>query len=157
MLIPIDGAQAEHVVDDDVHDVLVRDLLKGLRLAVKMDCCHPESILDLPYTYYINGDLQVIENNKIKGISKIIYSGVRFAFDGNETKATSFKEGFQFLMAGVKGRNSDANGKAMETRSTDADAISFSGCKDFQTTADAQIGSQATGPMSYVLRPHQVA
>jgi len=113
--------------------VLVRGLLKGLRPTVKMDCCHPESILNLPYTYNINGDLQVIENNKIKGISKITYSGVRFAFDGNKTKATSFKKGFQFLMAGVKGRNSDASGKAMETRSTDADVISFSGCNDFQT------------------------
>jgi len=151
-LIPLDYAQAGHIVDDDIHDVLVRGLPKGVRLTAIMDCCHSESILDLPYTYNINGALEVIENNKTKGISKIISSGVRFAFDGNKTKATaSLKEGFQFVMAGAKGGNSDAREKTIKTRSTDADVISFSGCKDSQTSADAQIGGQATGAMSYAL------
>jgi hypothetical protein len=39
----------------------------------------------------------------------------------------------------------------METRSTEADVISFSGCKDSQTSADATIGGEATGAMTYAL------
>jgi len=151
-LIPLDYAHAGQIVDDEVHDVLVRGLPKGVRLTAIMDCCHSESVLDLPYSYNINGDLEIIENNRSEGISKIISTGVRFAFDGNKKKAqASLKESFQLLMAGGKGGDSAAREKTILTRSTDADVISFSGCKDSQTSADAQIGGQATGAMSYAL------
>mmetsp|Transcript_33978 Transcript_33978/g.38668 ORF Transcript_33978/g.38668 Transcript_33978/m.38668 type:complete len:350 (+) Transcript_33978:58-1107(+) len=151
-MIPLDYAQAGHIVDDDVHDVLVRGLPKGVRLTAIMDCCHSGSILDLPHSYNINGDLEIVENNRNMGISKIISTGVRFAFDGNKKKATaSLHEGMKLLMAGGNGGNSDAREKTIQTRSTDADVISFSGCKDSQTSADAQIGGQATGAMSYAL------
>jgi len=111
-LIPLDYAQAGQIVDDEVHDVLVRGLPKGVRLTAIMDCCHSESVLDLPYSYNINGDLEIIENNMNEGISKIISTGVRFAFDGNKNKAqASFKESFQLLIAGRKGGDSAAREK----------------------------------------------
>lgn len=37
-----------------------------------------------------------------------------------------------------------------ETRTSNADVISWSGSKDSQTSADATIGGTATGAMSYV-------
>lgn len=46
-LIPVDYQSAGHIVDDEVHDVLVRGLPKGVRLTGIMDCCHSETILDL--------------------------------------------------------------------------------------------------------------
>lgn len=151
-LIPLDYATAGQIVDDEVHDVLVRGLPKGVRLTAIMDCCHSESVLDLPYSYNVNGNLEIVENNKNEGISKILSTGVRFAFDGNKTKAVAnLKEGFQLITAGAKGGDSAAREKTIKTRSTDADVISFSGCKDSQTSADAQIGGQATGAMSYAL------
>lgn len=151
-LIPLDYATAGQIVDDEMHDVLVRGLPKGVRLTAIMDCCHSESILDLPYSYNINGDLEIVENNKNEGISKILSTGVRFAFDGNKSKArASLQQGFELLKAGGNGGNSAAREKTIKTRSTDADVISFSGCKDSQTSADAQIGGEATGAMSYAL------
>lgn len=55
------------------------------------------------------------------------------------------------LMQGDKGGNSAAREKAVQTRSTEADVIQFSGCKDHQTSADAHIDGKATGAMSYAL------
>ena len=151
-LIPVDYKQAGHIVDDEVHDVLVRGLPKGVRLTSIMDCCHSESILDLPYIYTVNGDLQIIETSKNEGIATLVGAGTRFLLDGNKTKAiASIKEGMKHLMSSTSGGNSAAREKTIKTRSTEADVIQFSGCRDSQTSADAQIGGEATGAMSYAL------
>ena len=60
-------------------------------------------------------------------------------------------DGIKLLMKGDKGGNSKARKKTEKTRSTDADVIMFSGCKDSQTSADAHIDGEATGAMSYAL------
>lgn len=39
---------------------------------------------------------------------------------------------------------------ARQTRTSSADVISWSGCKDDQTSADTQEAGQSTGAMSYV-------
>jgi len=151
-LVPVDYQKAGQIVDDEVHDVLVRGLPKGVRLTAIMDCCHSESILDLPYVYNINGDLQIIETSKNEGISKLVGAGARFLMDGNKKKAmTSVTQGMKLMMNSGKGGDSAAREKTIKTRSTEADVIMFSGCKDSQTSADANIGGQATGAMSYAL------
>lgn len=151
-LCPVDYASAGQIVDDEVHDVLVRGLPKGVRLTAIMDCCHSESILDLPYVYNINGDLEIIETSKNEGISKLVGAGARFLMDGNKKKAmTSVTQGMKMLMKSGNGGDSSAREKTKKTRTTEADVIQFSGCKDEQTSADAMIGGQATGAMSYAL------
>ena len=156
-LIPVDYKTSGIIVDDDVHDILCRNLPKGVRLTAIMDCCHSESMLDLPYTYSISGDLQIIENDLSAGISKIVGSGVKYILSGNKQKAIKdLTAGVKMLLngGGSKGKNknkSAARQKTIETRTTQADCISFSGCKDSQTSADATIKGQATGAMSYAL------
>jgi len=109
-------------------------------------------MLDLPYVYNVNGDLEIVENNKAKGISKLVATGVRYVLDGNKKVAMqSLTQGFKALMTGDKEGNAAARQKTIDTRSTEADVISFSGCKDAQTSADASIGGQATGAMTYAL------
>mmetsp|Transcript_23647 Transcript_23647/g.57983 ORF Transcript_23647/g.57983 Transcript_23647/m.57983 type:complete len:351 (+) Transcript_23647:99-1151(+) len=153
-LCPVDYASAGMIVDDEVHAVLVRGLPKGVRLTAIMDCCHSESMLDLPYIYNVNGDLEIVENTKAKGIAKMVATGVRYALDGNKRMLMkNLQQGFDSLMKGDGGDKGDAAArkKTMETRSTEADVISFSGCKDSQTSADATIGGEATGAMTYAL------
>lgn len=153
-LIPVDYEKAGHIVDDEVHDVLVRGLPKGVRLTAIMDCCHSESMLDLPYVYTVNGDLQIIETSKNEGICTLVGAGTRFLLDGNKKHAiSSITKGMKQLMSSSSGGggNSAAREKAMKTRSTEADVIQFSGCRDSQTSADANIGGEATGAMSYAL------
>jgi hypothetical protein len=109
-------------------------------------------MLDLPFIYNVNGDLEVVEMNKAKGISKLVATGVRYALDGNKrTMMKNMSAGFKSMMDGDKKGNSAAQKKTIDTRSTEADVISFSGCKDSQTSADASIGGEATGAMTYAL------
>eukprot|EP00980_Cylindrotheca_fusiformis_P011990 scaffold2836_cov99-Cylindrotheca_fusiformis.AAC.5 len=151
-LCPVDYASAGMIVDDEVHEVLVKGLPKGVRLTAIMDCCHSESMLDLPFIYNINGDLEIVEMNKAKGISKVVGTGVRYILDGNKRALkTNMMAGFKSLMEGDKKGNKSARKKTIETRSTEADVISFSGCKDSQTSADASIDGKATGAMTYAL------
>jgi len=151
-LVPVDYASAGQIVDDEVHDVLVRGLPAGVRLTAIMDCCHSESVLDLPYLYSVTGDLEVVGNDTSKGIAKMVGAGIKFALNKNKKQAISgLKEGGKLFMSGANGGNSAARQKTIETRSTDADVVMFSGCKDSQTSADATIGGEATGAMSYAL------
>ena len=57
----------------------------------------------------------------------------------------------KWVMKSGKSGDSAAREKTKQTRTTEADVIQFSGCKDEQTSADAMIGGQATGAMSYAL------
>lgn len=52
------------------------------------------------------------------------------------------------------GSNSEAAEKTKQTRTSPADVIMWSGCKDSQTSADASEAGKATGAMSYVSRLH---
>ncbi|KAF8917433.1 hypothetical protein CPB85DRAFT_1431352 [Mucidula mucida] len=47
------------------------------------------------------------------------------------------------------GSNQKAEQKARATKTSPADVISWSGCKDSQTSADTQEAGNATGAMSY--------
>lgn len=128
-------------------------LHQGVRLTAIMDCCHSESMLDLPYVYNVNGDLEIIENNKAKGIAKMVASGVRYLLDGNKkTFMKNIKSNLLTFNDGKdRGAARGARQKTIETRSTEADVISFSGCQDNQTSADATIDGNATGAMTYAL------
>jgi metacaspase-1 len=151
-LCPVDYDTAGQIVDDEVHEVLVKGIPKGARLTAIMDCCHSQSILDLPYVYNINGDLEITMNDRNKGVTKIIASGVKFALGDKTDGMRGIQEGFKMFMAGGQpGGDSAARAKAVSTRTTDADVIMFSGCQDSQTSADACIGGEATGAMSYAL------
>jgi metacaspase-1 len=151
-LCPVDYASAGQILDDEVHEILVKGIPKGVRLTAIMDCCHSHSILDLPFTYNINGDLEIIMNDKNKGVSKILASGVKYALGDKTDGLRGIQEGFKMFLTGSQGGgNSEARAKTVSTRTTEADVIMFSGCQDSQTSADACIGGEATGAMSYAL------
>lgn len=48
------------------------------------------------------------------------------------------------------GSDSKAEQYSKQTRTSSADVISWSGCKDDQTSADTQEAGESTGAMSYV-------
>lgn len=151
-LIPVDYQQAGQIVDDDIHDILVRGLPKGVRLTGIIDACHSESMFDLPFIYTVNGDLQIIETSKNEGIVTLVSAGTRFLLDGNKKRAvSSITQGMKLLMSSGNKGNSSAKEKTIKTRSTEADVIQFSGCRDAQTSADATINGEATGAMSHAL------
>jgi len=53
-IYPVDFKQAGMIVDDEMHDIMVKALPPGCRLTAIFDCCHSGSALDLPYEYVIS-------------------------------------------------------------------------------------------------------
>ncbi|GAA6006241.1 hypothetical protein JCM10207_000573 [Rhodosporidiobolus poonsookiae] len=142
-IYPLDHKQAGVIVDDEMHAIMVGPLPQGCRLTAIFDCCHSGSALDLPYIYSTKGKLK--EPNMLAD-----------AGSGALGAATSYLRGdlggvFKSLTGvGKRIMNGDkATEYAKATRSSNADVISWSGCKDTQTSADASIGGQSTGAMSW--------
>mmetsp|Transcript_6227 Transcript_6227/g.15130 ORF Transcript_6227/g.15130 Transcript_6227/m.15130 type:complete len:357 (+) Transcript_6227:211-1281(+) len=155
-VVPLDFQSAGQIIDDDVHDALCKGLPEGVRLTAIFDCCHSESIMDLPYIYNVNGNLEIVENDRNAAISKLVAGGTRLFLDRKNKKAMmNFGKDIMGIVkdaaGGKDGRSDDAKQEHVEANTTDADIIMFSGCKDMQTSADANIAGEATGAMSYAL------
>ncbi|RHZ72705.1 hypothetical protein Glove_241g10 [Diversispora epigaea] len=144
-ILPLDWQKAGQIIDDELHHLLVDPLPEGVRLTVVFDSCHSGTVLDLPYVYSTRG---TIKQPKIllQGAKSVLNTGLRF-FQG---ELESLRESAKLLatkaMSGHVIRR-----KNLETLSSTADIVMFSGCKDEQTSADAHEGGQATGAMSFAL------
>ncbi|KAF8060732.1 casa protein [Lyophyllum atratum] len=102
-IYPMDFKKHGHILDDEMHDIMVKPLPAGCRLTALFDACHSGTVLDLPYIYSSHG--------RLKG--------------------------------------SHVSDRMRKKLATPADVISWSGCKDGQTSADTFAGGVAVGVMSY--------
>ncbi|KAI1495687.1 caspase domain-containing protein [Biscogniauxia marginata] len=143
VIYPVDYKQAGHIVDDELHHVVVKPLQAGVRLTAIFDSCHSGSVLDLPYIYSTKGVLK--EPNLAAEAGQGLLSAVS-AYASGDTAGVA-KAIFGFAKTAYRG--DDGYKKTMETKTSPADVIMWSGSKDSQTSADATIASQATGAMSW--------
>ena len=60
-LCPLDYPKVGVIRDDDVLEVLVAPLPKGVTLTCVFDCCHSGTILDLPYVFLADGMQEQIQ------------------------------------------------------------------------------------------------
>lgn len=143
VIYPVDFRTAGHIVDDEMHRIMVSPLQPGVRLTAIFDSCHSGSALDLPYIYSTAGVVK--EPNLAKeagqGLLGIVSSYARNDIGGMMSTASS-------LFKKVT-RGDDVYQKNIRTKTSPADVIMWSGSKDTQTSADASIGGQATGAMSW--------
>jgi len=67
-ICPVDRDSAGDILDQDMHDALVKSLPAGVKLTVVFDCCHSGSALNLPFSYHHNGqpkrDLKGVHHEK---------------------------------------------------------------------------------------------
>ncbi|KAG8988810.1 Ca(2+)-dependent cysteine protease [Tulasnella sp. JGI-2019a] len=117
VIYPVDYAAAGHIVDDEMHDIMVsgvypgKPLPPGCRLTAIFDSCHSGTALDLPFIYSTEG--------KIKNGARLL------------------------------GKQNAARELSRYTKSSPADVISWSACKDSQKSVDTMVDGQATGVMSW--------
>jgi len=154
-ILPLDYEKSGQIVDDVIYDNLVQPLPQGCRLTAVFDSCHSGTVLDLPYTYQCDGNVEVIENDVRKEIFKKALGLVGSFIQGDQAAIASsllglFDGSINFAQLGGGG-NSISNQAAIDKRRHDADVIQFSGCMDSQTSADAKINNVSTGAMSYAL------
>ena len=143
MIYPVDWQTKGHIVDDEVHAIVVKPLSPGVRLTAIFDSCHSGSMMDLPYIYSTKGVLK--EPNLAKEAGQGLLSAVMSYARGDlGGVASSFMSFAKSAMTGDK-----AHEQTIRTKTSPADVILWSGSKDDQTSADATIASQATGAMSW--------
>lgn len=138
-IYPVDFQQTQpgHIVDDIIHDILVKTLPPGCRLTAIFDCCHSGSVMDLPYMYSTKGVLK--EPNLMKDAGQGLL-GLGTAYMRNDIGGLMSGAQGLFKRVTQSGGGNQAMVKQMKT--APADVICFTGCKDDQTSADASIGGQ---------------
>jgi hypothetical protein len=142
-IYPVDFKQAGPIVDNDLHDILVRSLQPGVRLTAIFDSCHSGSVLDLPYIYSTQGVLK--EPNLLKEAGQGLLGAFSSYSKGDLGGVASSV--FGIFKSATTGDG--AYEKTVATKTSPADVIMWSGSKDDQTSADASIQSQPTGAMSW--------
>ncbi|CZS92586.1 probable Metacaspase-1 [Rhynchosporium graminicola] len=143
VIYPVDFRQVGHIVDDEMHRIMVTPLHPGVRLTAIFDSCHSGTALDLPYIYSTQGVLK--EPNLAKEAGQGLLGAISSYSQGNIVGVASNLMGF-FKKATT---GDDAYNKTMATKTSPADVIMWSGSKDDQTSADATIAAKATGAMSW--------
>lgn len=143
VVYPVDFREAGHIVDDEIHSLVVKPLKPGVRLTCIFDSCHSGSAMDLPYLYSTKGVLK--EPNLAKEAGEGLLNAISAYAQGDMGGVA--QSIFGLARTAISG--DDAYRKTVETRTSPADVVMWSGSKDDQTSADAVIDSQATGAMSH--------
>ncbi|WOO76542.1 Metacaspase-1 [Vanrija pseudolonga] len=144
VIYPVDFKQAGHIVDDEMHAIMVRPLPPGCRLTAIFDSCHSATALDLPYVYSTEGKIK--EPNLLAEAGKGVLGAGMSYLKGDIGGMLS---GIMGAGKQMMGGNSNATNITKQTRTAPGDVVMWSGCKDSQTSADTQEAGQATGAMSY--------
>ncbi|ODV63035.1 caspase family protein, partial [Ascoidea rubescens DSM 1968] len=145
-IIPLDFEENGQILDDEMHELIVRTLPEGCRLTALFDCCHSGSALDLPYTYSTKGLIK--EPNLVQEASEGLLEVVQsFLKSDHESFIQTVLDKFQSIMN--RKVKDIAREKTRKTRTSPADVIMLSGCKDEQKSSDAKIEGKSTGAMSY--------
>lgn len=143
-IYPLDFEQAGPIIDDMMHDIMVKPLPAGCRLTALFDCCHSGSALDLPFVYSTKGVVK--EPNLWKDAGQGALTALLNYETGNLLGAMSAVEGIFKKVLNYNGKNRQ---QIIQSKMSAADVISLLGCKDDQTSADATEAGQNTGAMSW--------
>ncbi|KAI8594116.1 caspase domain-containing protein [Geranomyces variabilis] len=151
-IVPVDYQTAGQINDDTLFEALVRPLPKDSRLTIITDCCHSGSVIDLPFTYTVDGKLDVIvRDNRDAAIKAGIKVGMALFRKDNATALREAKNLFQALTSNDSGSTPEQDEENRKKYTTPAMVVQFSGCRDDQTSADANISGQGQGAMSWAL------
>ncbi|OXV07711.1 hypothetical protein Egran_04524 [Elaphomyces granulatus] len=143
VIYPSDFRVAGFIVDDEMHRIMVKPLQAGVRLTAIFDSCHSGSALDLPYIYSTQGMLK--EPDLVKEAGQGLLGVVSAYARGDLSGMVSTAVGFAKKVA----KGDSAHEKTIQTKTSPADVVMWSGSKDEQTSSDATIDGQATGAMSW--------
>lgn len=135
-ICPLDFETKGQIIDDDIHLTVATPLPEGVRLTALFDACHSGTGMDLPYCYLPNG--QVKHSINVKQMASDAM-GIRSSFLKGD-KLGAAKQLFNMVQP-----------KQKREKTTKAQVILFSGCKDAQTSADAHIEQKFQGAMTWAL------
>lgn len=129
VIYPVDFRQVGHIVDDEMHQIMVKPLQPGVRLTAIFDSCHSGTALDLPYIYSTQGILK--EPNLAKEAGQGLLGVISNYASGNIGGVATEVMGF-FKKATT---GDDAYNRTIATKTSGADVVMLSGSKDDQTSS----------------------
>lgn len=158
-IIPVDYESKGQIDSDKLHKTLVSPLAPNSTLFVIFDCCHSGSAIELPYVYRsdADGNVSMIDNVKagvslFQGAAGLIQGG--FTMDKMPQAKELFAQASSLFKSFQRGGESQEEGVGEEHfvedwKSERKFVTMFSGCRDDQTSADASIGGESVGAMSW--------
>ncbi|KAJ8582903.1 hypothetical protein M405DRAFT_823165 [Rhizopogon salebrosus TDB-379] len=81
VIFPVDYQESGVIVDDEIHDILVKPLAAGSRLTALFQSCHSGTVLDLPYIYdprehkFVHGVARSARTRKQSQAQVVCFSG----------------------------------------------------------------------------------
>ncbi|KAI0729231.1 Metacaspase-1 [Fomitopsis betulina] len=137
VIFPMDFREKGHIVDDDLHDILVQGLPHGCRLTALFDSCHSGTVMDLPFVYNHYGTIKhrsrtLYTANAIRGVIRDLYHG---------DLQGAIKEAF-------KDKGEDARKRTLQMKGSTADVICWGSCKDEQTARETYEGGKLAGTLT---------
>ena len=126
-ICPLDYQRSGFISDDVIRQMLAQRVPKGVKLYIVLDACHSGTGCDLRYKYDDNSYL----TNKPASASAPAPLPEKYIPTDWSLKQTSYE--------------------FKKYSRTIGEVYSISGCQDNQTSADAFIGGQATGALTFIL------
>ncbi|KAJ7670750.1 peptidase C14, caspase domain-containing protein [Mycena polygramma] len=128
VIYPLDYKRAGFIVDDEMHDIMVKPLPAGCRLTALFDSCHSGTALGEPH---------------LPPLFVPLLSYMRSSARRPPIHRASFYDHHGRL------KGPHVSQRARARKATPADVISLAGCKDGQTSADTFEGGEAVGAASH--------
>lgn len=158
-IVPVDFEVMGQLNSTLLHEHLVTRMAPGCTLFIIMDCCHSGSAVELPYVFRSDSDGQIslLDNLKVgytlvNEAQRLIDGGFTYNKVGEAKHllagASSFFKGLKHM--GEQHEEGLEGGEFAGQYGSEQKMVTmFSGCRDDQTSADASIGGQATGAMTW--------
>jgi hypothetical protein len=158
-IVPVDFETRGQISSTLLHEHLVTRMAPDCTLFIIMDCCHSGSAVELPFVYRSDSDGQIslLDNLKVGArlvgdAQRLIDGGFSYSKLGEAQHllagASSFFKGLRH-MGEQEEEGMEAGEFAGQYGSEQKMVTMFSGCRDDQTSADAHIGGEATGAMTW--------
>ncbi|ORX39480.1 peptidase C14 [Piromyces finnis] len=147
-ILPVDYETNGVILDDEIHDLLVKPLPKGCLLTALADCCHSGTVLDLPYSYNSDGELECIDDmdRQHKEISKEYLSNEVYKKNKMVQNLINRNTSPPPIYLSLRER-STIDSYIKQTRKSSANVIQYSSCRDNEISADERANGNNYGAL----------